>query len=93
MQTKKTQDQKNEAIALSVAGVVVGAAVMATVSNHKNQEQAQKMLEKVKDKASSYMNTSREAVEDGKKKVDATISLIQESNKKIPGIWKKQGKV
>ena len=91
MKNKKPKNEKNTAasMVLPVAGVIVGAAVMAAVSNRKNQKQAQVLLEKVKNKASSYMKTAQEEAEVGKKKVVKTLGVVQDTDKKVTGIWKK----
>lgn len=91
MNNKKNQDENpaNDSMVLPVAGVIVGAAVMAVVSNHKNQKRAQVLLEQVKNKASSYMKTAQEEAEEGKKKVSDTLGIIKDSDKKVAGIWKK----
>ncbi|PIY80379.1 MAG: hypothetical protein COY80_03240 [Candidatus Pacebacteria bacterium CG_4_10_14_0_8_um_filter_42_14] len=91
MKNKKPKNEKNTAasMVLPVAGVIVGAAVMAAVSNRKNQKQAQVLLEKVKNKASSYMKTAQEEAEVGKKKVVKTLGVVQDTDKKVTSIWKK----
>lgn len=91
MKNKEPQNERKTtaSMILPIAGVVVGAAVMAVVTNHKNQERAQVLLEKVKDKASTYMKTAEDEVEVGKKKVAKTLDVVQDSDKKVAGIWKK----
>ena len=92
MNDKKSQDEKKVAASmiLPVAGAIVGAAVMAVaVRNQKNQKRAKVLLEQVKNKASSYMKKAQEEVAEGKKKVDKTLDVVEDSDKKVAGIWKK----
>ena len=89
----KNKLQKNKPTAsqiiLPVAGVIVGAAVMATVSNHKNQARAQVLLEQVKNKASSYMKTAKEASIESQQKMAKTLAVAKATDKKVTDIWKK----
>jgi len=87
--TKGNEKNTTASMILPVTGVIVGAAVMAVVSNHQNQKKAQVILDQVKEKASSYMKVAKNEVKEGKKKVDKTLDVVEDSDKKVAGIWKK----
>ena len=89
--------QTSKSLIIPVAGVIIGAAVMATVTNHNNQEKVQVLLEKVKNKASSFMKSAQQESQEGQEEITEKIEDVKETmkdartdvEKKVAGIIKK----
>jgi hypothetical protein len=89
--TKQTQNKKAgvSPVAAGVAGAIVGAGVAvaatAAMKDEKTREQVKKVLTKVKDQASEYMNDrkTKQMLEEGKKRVKSALNTEERRDIKM----------
>ena len=92
---KNTLKPKNisNAAASVITGAVVGVGVavagIAAMRNDNNKAKAKKIIDEVKDKASSYMKIAQDHSESGKTKLEQTAAITDEAKKKVKKIWQK----
>lgn len=75
-------------VVAAVAGAVIGAGIVA-MGSEKNRKEAQEVVDKVKEKASTYMNDAQDQIDDGKAKLEKTAVVAKDSNQEVKKIWKK----
>jgi hypothetical protein len=89
--TKQTQNKKSgvNPVAAGVAGAIVGAGVAvaatAAMKDEKTREQVKKVLHKVKNQASEYMNDrkTKQMLEEGKKHVKNALHSGEQHDAKM----------
>lgn len=85
--SKSAEKSAASTLAAAVTGAVVGAGVVAAgivaMQNDKNRDKAKKIIDGVKAKASAYMKTAEDQVEEGKEKLDKTADVAKGSGKKV----------